>query len=96
MRSGGGAENESLYGIVDVTEAPAKDNEWWTQHIIVNGRHIVIKVNDEVLVDYMEPEDQKPFSEDFERRLGKGTFAFQAHDPDSKVYFRNVRVKRLP
>ena len=28
-------------------------------------------------------------------RLREGTFALQAHDPDSKVYFRNLRVKKL-
>jgi hypothetical protein len=55
-----------------------------------------VKVNNQVVVDYTEPENKEPFSEDFERRLGEGTFAFQAHDPDSKVYFRNIQVKRLP
>ena len=33
---------------------------------------------------------------DFTRALDKGTFALQAHDPKSKVFFRNIRVKRLP
>jgi hypothetical protein len=86
----------SLYGIVNVSDPPAKDDEYWTQHIIVQDHHITIKVNDEVVVDYEEPKDQKAFSEEFERRLGKGTFALQAHDPESTVYFKNIRVKRLP
>ena len=86
----------SLYGIVDVADPPAKDNEWWTQHIIVKGKQIVIKINDKVVVDYTEPEDAKPTSDGFVRVLSKGTFAFQAHDPKSKVFFRNVQVKRLP
>ncbi|MCS5572444.1 MAG: DUF1080 domain-containing protein [Pseudomonadales bacterium] len=86
----------SLYGIVDVSNPPAKDNEWWTQHIIVKGKQIIIKINDKVVVDYTEPEDAKPTSDGFVRVLDKGTFAFQAHDPKSKVSFRNVQVKRLP
>lgn len=86
----------SLYGVVKVTEPPAKDNEYWTQYIKVEGRHIVIKVNDKVVVDYTEPKNTQPDSDQFERRLGSGTFAFQAHDPKSKAYFRNVKVKRLP
>lgn len=86
----------SLYGVVDVSDPPAKDNEWWTQHIIVQGKRIIIKINDTVVVDYTEPKDKKPASDGFERLLNKGTFAFQAHDPKSKVYFRNVQVKRLP
>jgi hypothetical protein len=43
-----------------------------------------------------EPEGKEAFSPEFERRLGEGTFALQAHDPDSKVYFRNLKVRRLP
>jgi len=86
----------SLYGVVDVGNPPCRDNEWWTQHIIVNNRRVVIKVNGETVVDYTEPEGKQPFSEQFDRRLGSGTFALQAHDPESKVMFKNVQVKRLP
>ncbi len=85
-----------LYGVVDVSDPPAKDNEWYTQEIIVQGRRIISKINGTVLVDYTEPEGKQPFSAEFDRRLGEGTFALQAHDPQSKVYFRNIRVKRLP
>ncbi|MCH2203541.1 MAG: DUF1080 domain-containing protein [Fuerstiella sp.] len=86
----------SIYGIVKVTDPPAKDNEWYTTNIRVQGRHVVIKVNDTVVVDYTEPENQPAFSEKFERRLGRGTFALQAHDPKSVVYYRGIKVRRLP
>ncbi len=86
----------SLYGVVNVSNPPAKDNEWWTQHIIVKGKHIQIKINGKTVVDYTEPADKKAASPQFERRLASGTFALQGHDPKSKVYFRNIRVKRLP
>lgn len=85
-----------LYATLDVAKPPAKDNEWYTQEIIVQGRHVITKINGEVTADYVEPEGKEAFSADFERRLGEGTFALQAHDPDSKVYFRNLKVKRLP
>ena len=85
----------SLYAVVNVDKAPAKDNEYWTQHIIVRGKRITIKVNDKVVVDYTEPKD-KEAGKDFTRVLDKGTFALQGHDPKSKVYFKNVKVKRLP
>lgn len=85
----------SLYGVVDVLQAAAKDDEWFTESITVQGKRIIIKVNDKVLVDYVEPEGKKAGA-DFTRVLDKGTFAFQAHDPQSKVFFRNVQVKRLP
>jgi hypothetical protein len=86
----------SLYGVVNVSDPPCKDNEWWTQEITVQGKHIVIKINGLTVVDYTEPEGQDAFSDQFERRLGSGTFALQGHDPDSKVYFKNILVKRLP
>ncbi|MEZ6058922.1 MAG: DUF1080 domain-containing protein [Planctomycetaceae bacterium] len=90
----------SLYGIVNVgaedLEGLVKDNEWYKTSVRVEGKHITVKINDKTMVDYTEPADQKPFSAEFDRTLGKGTFALQAHDPDSKVMFRNLRVRRLP
>ncbi len=84
----------SLYAVKDVLEAPAKDDTWFTEHIIVKGKHVVIKVDGRTVVDYLEPEDAKA-GNDFTRVVDKGTFALQAHDPGSTVYFRNIRVKRL-
>ncbi len=86
----------SLYGVVNVADPPAKDDQWYTQSILVQGRRIVLKINDTVVVDYTEPEGKKAFSDDFERRLGRGTIALQAHDPESKVYFKDLQLKRLP
>jgi hypothetical protein len=86
----------SLYGIVDVTEQHIADDTWWTEHVIVKGRRITIKLNDTVVVEHEEPEGQPAFSDEFERRLGSGTFALQGHDPGSTVSYRNIRVKRLP
>lgn len=83
-----------LYGVQDVREQLANDNEWYTYHIIVKGKHIKIMVNDKVAVDWEEPADRKPGA-DFTRILDKGTFALQAHDPKSTIQYRNIRVKRL-
>ena len=81
----------SLYGIQDVRQVPAKDNVWFTEEIIVQGKKIVIKVDGKTVVDYTEPEGTTG-----DRRLSHGTFALQGHDPGSKVYFKNIRVKVLP
>ncbi len=81
-----------LYGVKDVMDnSPVKDNEWWTYHIIVKGKRIILKVNDEVTADYTEPDDLKRPG----RQLSSGTFALQAHDPKSKVEYRNIMVKVL-
>jgi Domain of Unknown Function (DUF1080) len=83
----------SLYGVSNVLKQHIPDNEWWTQTIRVEGKHIQILLNDEVVVDYTEPDCVG--QSDSERRLDQGTFAFQAHDPGSTVHFKNIRVKRL-
>jgi len=88
-------KTSGLYAVRDVADPGVKDNEWYTQEIIVKGRHIQLIVNGKTLVDYTEPENKQPETPDFERRLGEGTFALQAHDPESKVFFRNLRVKPL-
>ena len=86
----------SLYGTVDVKEQLIADDTWWTQTITVQGKHIVVKLNDKVVVDYNEPDNQPAFDAKFERRLGSGTFALQGHDPGSVVSFKNIHVRRLP
>jgi hypothetical protein len=81
----------SLYNVVKNFVPPAKDDVWFTQEVIVNGRSVTVVVDGRVLFEYVEPEGvQGP------RRLSAGTFALQAHDPGSEVHYRNIRVKRLP
>jgi hypothetical protein len=80
-----------LYNTVKVLEAPAKDNEWFTYYIKVDGKHVTVKINDKTVVDYEEPPNKEGTI-----KLSEGTFALQAHDPGSTVMFRNLQVKRLP
>jgi hypothetical protein len=87
-------KTSSLYSVKDVTEPAAKDGVWYTQEIIVKGKKVTLLVDGKVQVEYEEPADKQP-GKDFTRVLDEGTFALQAHDPGSKVYFRNLQVKRL-
>jgi hypothetical protein len=77
----------SIYAVQDVKEAPAKDNEWFTEHIIVKGKTITVKINDKVINEYTEGENG---------RLSTGTVALQGHDPKSKVFYKDVMIKVLP
>jgi hypothetical protein len=74
----------SLYGINDVRNSAAKDNEWFTQHIIVDGSQITVMVNGKTVMRYAD------------RKLSSGTFALQGHDPGSTIYYKNVMVRPLP
>lgn len=86
----------SLYGVSDVKEVYVKDNEWYTEYIKVQGKSILVKINDRTVVDYTEPENVVSLrGNDTGRVLSGGTFALQGHDPKSKVYFKNIRVKAL-
>jgi len=86
----------SLYGIDDVKEVYVKDREWYTEYIKVNGKRVIIKINDKTVVDYTEPENVKRESGNEGRLISSGTFALQGHDPKSTVHFRNIFVKPLP
>ena len=85
----------SLYQVANITEAPAKDDEWFTEHIIVKGDTITVRVNDKQVVEWTQPADWQGVRGTPGRRLGPGTIALQAHDPGSTVYYKNIRIKML-
>jgi len=85
----------SLYAIEDVRKSYVKDNEWFTQHIIVQDKRIIIKINGETVVDYTEPNQPERPADMAGRLLSSGTVALQGHDPNSTAYFKNIMIKPL-
>jgi hypothetical protein len=85
----------SLYGIDDVKEVYVKDREWYTEYIKVEGKRVIIKINDKTVVDYTEPENPKREPGNEGRLISSGTFALQGHDPKSTVHYRNIFVRPL-
>lgn len=81
----------SLYNVVKLFSTPVKDDEWYTYHISVIGKKITVRINDKVLYEYVEPEGVTG-----PRKLSKGSFAIQAHDPKSVARYKNIKVKPLP
>jgi hypothetical protein len=86
----------SLYGVRNVYRAFARDDEWFRLHILVQGKQVQIRLNDMLLVDYVEPDPPVTAADAPGRVLDRGTFALQCHDPNSKVFFRNILVRPLP
>ncbi|HLP36812.1 DUF1080 domain-containing protein [Lacibacter sp.] len=84
-----------LYAVQDIKEPPAKDNEWFTMHIVVKGKNIKVSVNNKQLVDYTEPENAVREKGMEGRLLSSGTIALQGHDPNSKVLYKNIQMKVL-
>jgi hypothetical protein len=89
----------SLYNLARITEMLVPPDTWFTQEVIANGNHIIIKVNGKKVVDYVDKRGPK-------KRFTRGHFALQQHgawkDPKTnKVYetvlhVRKVEVKELP
>jgi hypothetical protein len=86
----------SLYGVRNVYKTFAKNDEWFRMSILVRGKQVQTRVNDMLVVDYVEPDPPFRADPDFQRVLNHGTFALQGHDPGSTTYFRNIRVRPLP
>jgi hypothetical protein len=68
-----------------------KPDEWFTQEVIAVGNHIIIKVNGEKTVDFV----------DTHNHFTRGRFAIQQHPPargsdESVIMVRKVEVRELP
>ena len=89
----------SLYHVkdigADVINPIVKDNEWFTEHIIVQGNTVTVKLNDKEVVKWTQPEGWGGSPDFAGRRLSSGTFALQGHDPGSIVHYKNIRVRPL-
>ena len=85
----------SLWAIQDVKESYVKDNEWFNMRIKVVGKQVTVYINNQLVVGYTEP--QNPLREKGmeQRIISSGTFALQGHDPKSKVYYKNLKVRSL-
>src|SRR4051812_40151218 len=84
----------SVYTFVHVYKQLVPPDTFFTQEVEVVDRdyrgkvvtHIKVKVNDEVLYEFL----------DYNRSWQEGHFAFQQHDPGSRVTIRKVEVMELP
>lgn len=85
-----------LYGIDDIKEAPAKDDQWFQMVVKVDGKHVTIAVDGKQLIDYREPDGVERPQNFAGRLINRGTFALQVHDPGSEVWYKDIRVKPMP
>ena len=68
---------------------------WIKEYIRVKGKQVTVKIDNKIVVDFIEPEGlEKTNGRDF-KRLSSGIFALQGHDAKSKVYFRNICVRPI-
>jgi Domain of Unknown Function (DUF1080) len=87
----------SLYGIRNMYKQLVPDQKPFRMHISVRGKNVQIRLNNELLVDYIEPTPPViPEGGEKLRFLDRGTFALQCHNDGSRVAYRSVRVRPLP
>jgi hypothetical protein len=85
----------SLYQVQDNKDEVAKDNTWFTEHIIVKNNTVTVFVDDKKVTEWTQPADWKGPQGSPGRVLSAGTIAFQGHDPGSTIMYKNVRIKPL-
>ncbi|HWB82906.1 MAG TPA: DUF1080 domain-containing protein [Bryobacteraceae bacterium] len=85
----------SLYEVQDVKQQLVGDNQWFTEDITVRGDTITVKVNGKQVVHWTQPAGWAGVKEFPGRRIEPGTIALQAHDPNSTVYYKNIRIRLL-
>lgn len=85
----------SLYGVRNVYKPIVRDDEWFTMNVVVRKPQVQVRVNGTLLVDYREA-GALPAGAPALKRLGRGTLALQCHDPESRVFYRNLRARPLP
>ncbi|MEM8736136.1 MAG: sulfatase-like hydrolase/transferase [Planctomycetota bacterium] len=87
----------SLYKVVQVTESPVDEEEWFTVRVRVEGKQIEVFIDEHRVVDYTEPENPKREPKRAKRLIDAngGAIAIQAHDPDSVFYFKTIRIREI-
>lgn len=84
----------SIYGMVHQFDPIVPPDTWYTQELEVRDvdfrgqlvTSIVVKVDGKILFQFL----------DYNRTFESGHFAFQQHDPGSKVRIRKIEVMKLP
>lgn len=84
-----------IYRLQPARRVVSNDNEFFTQTIVAQGRHIGAWVNGFMVSNY---EDARPEGADLrtQARLAAGPISLQAHDPTTNLDFRDLRIAPLP
>ncbi len=79
----------SLVWLRPVVKSVVPDDRWFTVHVTVQGRRVQVRVDNRLVVDYVEPEDPSVGP-----RLRRGTVAIRGHGGGA-VLIRKLEAKPL-
>ncbi|WP_029906040.1 DUF1080 domain-containing protein [Prevotella sp. 10(H)] len=84
----------SLMSVRNLTKSFVKENEWFKMNIRVEGQSVTVRINDEPVVEYIEP--SRPFRTEKNIRsiLSQGTFSLVSTGLGA-IQFKNIHVEAL-
>ena len=85
----------SLSAVRNVYKSMAADDQWFTLHIKVVKKHVTIKVNNILVVDYVEPDNPYRTEENEGMRFSEGSFAISNYTGNS-VKISSLQLQALP
>src|SRR5437879_6203074 len=80
----------SLVWLRPVVKSVVSDDRWFPLHLSVQGKRVQVRVADQLVVDYHEPDKLESGP-----RLRHGTLAIRGHGGDGPVIIRKLEVRPL-
>lgn len=81
----------SLLYVRNLTKSFVKENTWFSMDIVAEGNAIAVKINNEPVVEYIQPANPYRERTDVASLLGSGTFALVS-EGSGNILFRNISV----
>lgn len=81
----------SLLSVRNLTKSFVKENNWFTMDIIAEGKKIIVNINGNPVVEYIEPENPYRIEPNTKALLSNGTFALIS-DGSGDIQFKNIVV----
>ena len=82
---GGYPHTGDLFGFAKVSENYIQDDRWFHLHLIAVGNQIVVKIDGQTVLDYVDARNS----------FTRGSIGLQKLGPLTRVSYRNIRVKEL-
>ncbi|MDR2911875.1 MAG: DUF1080 domain-containing protein [Alistipes sp.] len=93
----GRLQRGSLVNIRNIYKSMAPDGEWYDLEVEVKGQNITVKIDDILLVDYVEPAEPYRLQSELGIGLlgtGGGTFVIDSYEGTTRV--RDMQIRQLP
>lgn len=85
----------SLSCVRNIYKSMAEDNKWFSLQIKVVKKHVTIRVNNILVVDYVEPDEPFRTEENAGMLFSQGTFAISNYS-GHKVKINSIQLQPLP